>query len=126
MTRFSDIPSNFGINPYTNDLILATEESAIRQSYRNLIMLSVSEKPFHPEVPLNLKGILFENPEPIFLSTARRNIFTGLNQYEPRAEVVDVIFAIPEDSNGINMTIYYRILNSQEVASIDFFFERLR
>lgn len=126
MTIWSDLPNEFLTNQITNDLSLKEDDLAVRQSVRNLMNLAFSEKPFHPEIGLNLKGMLFENLTPFLVAQTRRNLMEMLPIHEPRIRVVDVLFGEFSDDGSLVITLIYRIVNQQENKKIDFFFDRIR
>lgn len=126
MAQYTDIPNELLIHPTTNDLVLKTDESAVRQSIKNLINLSVGEKPFHPEIGISIRDLLFENLTPMTVSMVRRNMFTMIETFEPRARVVDVVIGEYPDEGAINLTIIFRLVNSQENTKLDFYFDRVR
>jgi phage baseplate assembly protein W len=126
MAQYSDIPDEFLVHPTTKDLVLKKNETSVRQSIRNLVNLAFSDKPFHPEKVLNLRGILFEPLDPILVSSVRRNLSTMLEQLEPRVSIVDVMFGEFEDSGAIVVTVIFRLLNSSDTTKIDLYFDRIR
>lgn len=126
MSIFTDLPNELIVHPLTKDLVLKKDESAVRQSIRNLINLEIGEKPFHPEIGIGIRALLFENLTPMLVSMVRRNLFTVIEVFEPRARVVDVIIGEYADEGAITITIIFRLVNSQESQTIDFYFDRIR
>lgn len=126
MATYSDLPLELTTHPTSGDLVLKENELAVRQSIRNLVNLAFGDKPFHPELTLNLQGLLFENLTPFLVSSSRRNMMIMLDVLEPRAEIVDVQFGEYYDEGAITITVLFRVKNTSKVNSIDFYFDRIR
>ena len=46
------------------DVNKVTDVEAVKRSVRNLMLLNTFEKPFHPEIGGDIRGLLFENMTP--------------------------------------------------------------
>ena len=57
---FKDLAISFEANPNTNDFSAVTNENAIKQSVRNLVLTSFGERPFQPNIGSRVRGLLFE------------------------------------------------------------------
>ena len=110
-----------------NDLNKVTDVEAIKRSVRNLILHNTFEKPFHPEIGGNVRGLLFENMTPMTSNVIARKIQDTIEDHEPRARLVGVQ-AIPDvDLNGYQVSVYFYIVNAPtELVQLDSFLERLR
>ena len=110
-----------------NDLNKVTDVEAIKRSVRNLILHNTFEKPFHPEIGGNVRGLLFENMTPMTSNVIARKIRDTIENHEPRARLVGVQ-AIPDvDLNGYQVSVYFYIVNAPtELVQLDSFLERLR
>ena len=58
---YKDLNLDFQQNTATKDIQKITDVESVKRSVRNLINLNYYEKPFHPEIGSNLRGLLFEN-----------------------------------------------------------------
>tara|TARA_B110000211_G_scaffold196140_1_gene225063 strand:+ start:38 stop:313 length:276 start_codon:yes stop_codon:yes gene_type:complete len=58
---YSDLNLDFQQNSATKDIQKMSDVESVKRSVRNLINLNHYEKPFHPEIGSNLRGMLFEN-----------------------------------------------------------------
>ena len=110
-----------------NALNKVTDVEAIKRSVRNLILHNTFEKPFHPEIGGNVRGLLFENMTPMTSNVIARKIQDTIENHEPRARLVGVQ-AIPDvDLNGYQVSLYFYIVNAPtELVQLDSFLERLR
>ena len=110
-----------------NDLNKVTDVEAVKRSVRNLILHDTFEKPFHPEIGGNVRGLLFENMTPMTSNVIARKIQDTIENHEPRARLVGVQ-AIPDvDLNGYQVSVYFYVVNAPtELVQLDSFLERLR
>lgn len=123
---YSDFDMDFNINPLTGDLARKKDDLAIGQSVRNLIYTNFFERPFQPFIGSNIRGLLFENPDPIIIQNIRRQILELLANYEPRVNVIDVLVNDKRDMNAYEVTITYRINNLDEPVNVTMVLRRLR
>jgi|TARA_B100001094_G_C18028829_1_gene718999 phage baseplate assembly protein W len=110
-----------------NDINSVTDIEAVKRSVRNLILLNTYEKPFHPEIGGNVRGMLFELMTPMVASVISRKIEDSIINHEPRARLVGVRTNPNFDANGYQVTVYFYVVNAPtELVELDAFLERLR
>ena len=110
-----------------NDLNKVTDVEAIKRSVRNLILHNTFEKPFHPEIGGNVRGLLFENMTPMTSNVIARKIHDSIENHEPRARLVGVRAEPDRVENGYKVSVYFYIVNAPtELVQLDSFLERLR
>ena len=110
-----------------NDLNKVTDIEAVKRSIRNLILHNTYEKPFHPEIGGNVRGLLFENMTPMTSAVIARKIEDTINNFEPRARLVGVKAQPDRDLNGYVVSVYFYVANAPtELVELDTFLERLR
>ena len=109
------------------DVNKVTDIEAVKRSVRNLILLNTFEKPFHPEISGDVRGMLFENMTPLVSAVIARKIQDVIENFEPRARLTGVN-AIPNfDRNAHEVTVYFYIVNAPtELVQLDTLLERLR
>ena len=61
---YKDLNLDFQQNTATKDIQKIEDVESVKRSVRNLISLNFYEKPFHPEIGSNIRGMLFENITP--------------------------------------------------------------
>ena len=109
------------------DLNKVTDIEAVKRSVRNLILTNTFEKPFHPEIGGNVRGLLFENMTPMVSAIISRKIEDSIINHEPRARLVGVKTQHDFDTNGYNVSVYFYVANAPtELVELDTFLERLR
>ena len=109
------------------DVNKVTDIEAVKRSVRNLILLNSYEKPFHPEIAGDVRGLLFENMTPLTSAVIARKIQDVIENFEPRARLTGVQ-AIPDfDRNLYEVTVYFYVVNAPtELVEVTQLLERLR
>jgi len=113
---------------YSNpaDIIKRYDEQAIKTAVRNLILTSNYERPFHPEIGTQINSLLFEPATPMLSAVLERTIRTAINNFEPRVDLNDVQCVVDEDSNSVDVSIIFTILNTQTPQVLNLVLERTR
>jgi|TARA_A100001388_G_scaffold276805_1_gene265655 hypothetical protein len=115
---------SFDDNPNTNDFATVTNENAIKQSVRNLILTTFGERPFQPNLGSRVKGLLFE-PFDVFLAEdLKAEINNTIERLEPRVRVVNVDVQLSEDENSIDVALEYNIVGQPQTQVVEFLLER--
>jgi phage baseplate assembly protein W len=123
---FSDLDLNFINHPVTNDISKKYDEYAIKQSVKNLIMTQNYERPFHPEIGSQVMGLLFENDSPLLQATLQRTIIYTIENFEPRVNLISVNVDMDPDNNTVNISIVFKIINTERPLAIEFTLYRAR
>jgi phage baseplate assembly protein W len=130
MTRntriFSDIDLNFTAHPVTRDIVRRFDENAIKASLKNLILTSNYERPFHSEIGSQIRALLFETPSPMVTATLRKALIDMLSSFEPRVEIIDILVNYRPDNNDLNISILFKIINTERPVCLDLVLERTR
>ena len=109
------------------DVNKVTDIESVKRSVRNLILLNSYEKPFHPEIAGDVRGLLFELMTPLTSAVIARKIQDVIENFEPRARLTGVQ-AVPDfDRNAYEVTIYFYVVNAPtELVEVTQLLERLR
>jgi len=125
--QYRDIDLFFGRKPISKDVNVITDIANIKRAVRNLVLTNIYEKPFHPEIGGNVRGMLFELMTPMVASVISRKIEDSIINHEPRARLVGVRTNPNFDANGYQVTVYFYVVNAPtELVELDAFLERLR
>ena len=110
-----------------NDVNKVTDIEAVKRSVRNLVLLNSYEKPFHPEIAGDVRGLLFELMTPLTSAVIARKVQDVIENFEPRARLTGVQ-AIPDfDRNLYEVTVYFYVVNAPtELVEVSQLLERLR
>jgi len=124
--NYKDLDLDFGRNVVTNDVNKLTNVEAVKRSVRNLINTSHFERPFHPEIGSDVRALLFENMTPLTALNLQRKVQEVLVNFEPRIRLVQ-IYATPDyDGNSYQLTVYFYVIGTTELVTVQTFLERLR
>ena len=123
---FKDLNLDFQQNTATKDIQKITDVESVKRSVRNLINTNHYEKPFHPEIGSNLRGMLFELMSPQMNHLISKQIENLINNYEPRCNLVEVFAQPMFERNGYSVQISFMVNNHQEPVIVESFLERLR
>ena len=123
---YSDLNLNFTKNPATKDVARLTDVEAVKRSVRNLVLTNRFERPFHPEIGSSVRELLFENISPLTAVLLKDRIAEVINNFEPRAGLVDVNVNDQPDRNEYVVTVSFYVLNSPEPTDVTVYLQRLR
>lgn len=123
---YSDIQQSFDIHPNKLDLMIDTNEEAIKNSIRNILLTNRGERLFNPLLGSDINSILFENISPQTESTLTSFIKTAITNFEPRANLINVIVSPLPDENAYVATIVFSVINKTEPVILDVILNRVR
>ena len=123
---YKDLNLDFSQNTATKDIQKITDVESVKRSVRNLINLNHYEKPFHPEIGSNLRGMLFENITPQISHYIAKQIELLIRNYEPRCRLVEVVNKPDLRKNGYSVSISFYVINTPNPVQVETFLERLR
>ena len=109
------------------DVNKVTDIEAVKRSVRNLVLLNSFEKPFHPEIAGDVRGLLFELMTPLTSAVIARKIQDVIENFEPRARLTGVQ-AVPDfDRNAYEIQVSFYVVNTPtELVDLTIMLERLR
>jgi phage baseplate assembly protein W len=121
---FQDISMGFLRNPFTEDVSKVTNDEAIKQSIRNLVLTTPGEKLFNPSFGSRVSELLFEQLDPFLVDSIQTEILNTIRNYEKRV-VVTNLRCIPDyDNNAISVSLEYQIIGLPIVENIQFVLQR--
>lgn len=123
---YSDIPLSFKAHPVSGDIGRLTDESAVRQAIKLLVLTNRYERVGHPEMGGNLIAHLFDLGSPSNALLLRANIETCLQNSELRA-IVHAVDVIPDfDHNSYDVSITFQTQQMLVPDSLSITLERVR
>ena len=126
VAAYSDLDLNFTIHPVKKDINRYTNETAVVNSIKNLILTNHYERPFQPDIGSNVRRLLFENMDTITATTLEKEIQQTINNYEPRANISRLNVSPDYDNNGFKVYMEFYVVNRTTPITINFFLERIR
>lgn len=124
--QFKDIDLNFTAHPVTGDIVKKTDVNAVKQSISNLVSTRHYESLFDPALGSNIHALLFENLTEIVKFTIEEELKVLIRNFEPRAEILNVIINEQPDTNTIEASIIFTIINITEPQTLNLLLERVR
>ena len=123
---YSDIPVNFDVHPLKGDLILTTNEDAVKRSIRNLLLTDPYERFFNPKIGAGIRASLFENIGQDTEFLLKTKITETINNYEKRAQLYSVKVKAFPDQNAYNASIVFYLVNYTTPITLDLLLRRIR
>jgi phage baseplate assembly protein W len=123
---FIDLNLDFARNLVTNDIVKIEGVDAVKRSVKNLIQTNFYERPFHPEIGCGVRELLFENFTPVTGIFIQRKVEEVITNYEPRARISSVTVNEQPDRNGIDVTVYFYVMNMPNPVSVTTVLQRIR
>ena len=124
---YSDLDLFFSQNNKTKDINIVYDIQAVKRSIRNLVLLNVFDKPFHPEISSGIRDALFELMTPVTAIILARHVQDVIENFEPRARLVGVRATPNLDRNEYEVSIEFYVVNAPtELIDLTLPLERLR
>ena len=121
---FSDIDLGFNARP-NGDVYKKTDAASIKQSVKNLLLTNTGEKPFNT-FGGNLSDFLFELADADIEFDIRDQVIRAIENYEPRAQLLDLEVFPNIDRNEIRVKITFLVKNLDQVVTLETNITRLR
>jgi len=126
ISLYADLYKDLTQNPKNDDLALRRDEEAVKESIKNLILTDKGERLMQPLVGGNIRAMLFENVTPAALKMIEEQVRITIQEYEPRAELIDVNVKSRIDDNRVEVTIRFYITNIAQPIQLNVLLERIR
>ena len=126
ISLYSDLYKDLTKNPTTGDLALRRDEESVKESIKNLILTDKGERLMQPLIGGNIRAMLFENITPAVLKMIEQQVRITIEEYEPRAQLIDVDVKSAIDDNKVQVTIRFYITNVSQPIQVNLFLERIR
>lgn len=123
---FSDLDSLFVPNPITKQLVRKTNREAVKQSVKNLILTDYFERPFKSDIGCSIRYYLFELWSPALKQTMENAIREVIDNFEPRADILEVLVEDRSDLNALSVTVAFSVRNDVNPVVLNVILERVR
>lgn len=123
---FSDFLNDLTPHPITRDVVRTKNDQSIKQSIKNIVLTNFGERLFQPTIGSNVNSALFEPNDIILEENLKFTIRSAIAFHEPRAQVIEVeVFSFSEEDR-VNINIYFSIINSTVVETVNLILRRVR
>ncbi len=125
---YKDFDLLFDVHPVTRKLNTLTNNRAISRALKTLVLTDKGERPYQPFLGGNIRSRLFDLASNGLQIEAdiKQDIEDVIRNYEPRAELIDVLVDSNIDGNAINVSIKFRAVNQTDPEVVSFFLEKVR
>ena len=113
--KFVDISLSFEPNPLTGDLSTITNERAINNSIKNLILISPNEVPFNRNVGSTVAYLMFDMCDEPTAGLIRDEIERTIDYNEPRVTVEEIFVEAEPESNQFVCSVKYKIIGYDQI-----------
>jgi len=124
--KYADFFNNISALIHKNDLALLTNEESIKNAIRNLLLTNRGERFFNPDLGSDIQSLLFENITQVTSNNLKKFIEYTIQNYEPRAQLLEVIVSPVPDENAYSATIIFSVINSNTQAILEMIINRVR
>lgn len=125
-TVFSDLDLGFIAHPVTKQLSRKKNREAVRQSVKSLILTDFYERPFKSDIGCGIRQFLFELFTPAVKQQMQNAISETIRNYEPRAQIIDILVEERPDLNALTVSLAFYIVNDPDPVVLDVILERIR
>jgi phage baseplate assembly protein W len=115
----------FKSHPITGDVTTRSDVEAVKRSVKNIVLTNHYERPFKPGFGGSLRDLLFELNTDRKIRKVQERIADTIKNFEPRVDAVSTIIS-NNDSNEINVQIFYTIKNTRRQQDVEFTITRAR
>ena len=84
----SDFHKDLSLVPGKGDIARKSNEEAVKESIKNLVLTGRGERPFQPDLGCDVRELLFENATPQTLELMKTTIENVIKTYEPRCNLI--------------------------------------
>ena len=122
---YRDIDLSFTARP-SGEIYKKVDASAVKQSVKNILMTNHFEKPFNALFGGNLTDLLFDLADLEIDYDIKNNIVTAIEGWEPRAQILNIDVNVQPDYNAVNVTVEFKVVNTEEIIIFTTTLTRLR
>ena len=122
---YKDLAFSMFANPMSGDIGKKTGASAVRGSIYSILKTNFNERLFAPEFGTGIRGLLFEQMNPITEQRIKKKVEVALARHEPRAEVLGISVKAQEEQNRYEVSILFNVASVAEIQKITTYFNAL-
>lgn len=123
---YSDFFTDFVSYETTRDIARLVNEDAVKSSIRNLLLTNRGDRLFNNSLGSDIRALLFENAGPATEQIVTDYVKKTIENYEPRASVLEVITNLDVDEHQAYVTIVFRVINNSQPVVLELVLNRIR
>ena len=122
---YKDLAFSMFANPMSGDIGKKTGAAAVKGALVSILKTNFGERLFAPEFGTGLRGLLFEQMNPITEQRMKKEVESAVARHEPRAEVLGISVKAQEEQNRYEISILFSVASEAEVQEITTYFDVL-
>jgi phage baseplate assembly protein W len=124
--QYSDFLNDLTPHPITGDIVRFVNEQAVSRSLRNLILTNRGERLYQPEIGGDIYRMLFEPMSDGLADLLTSAIQRTIADYEPRAQILNVVVTPDYDNNLYTVIVEYMLINRSTPVVLNVTLTRVR
>ena len=126
VVAYKDFNMNFAANPFSGDLSVLTNEKAVAQSLKNILLTEMGEVPFDPNFGSGIRTLLFEPVSEVVTITLKEKVLAAIKSYEPRITLKALLIKDEPETNSYTIDISYTVTVSNNTYTASISLDRLQ
>ena len=122
---YKDLAFSMFANPMSGDIGKKTGAAAVKGALVSILKTNFNERLFAPEFGSNIRGLLFEQMNPITEQRIKKEVESAVARHEPRAEVLGISVKAQEEQNRYEVSILFNVTSEAETQELTTFFDVL-
>ena len=122
---YKDVAYSLFANPMSGDVGKKTGASAVKGAIYSILKTNFNERLFAPEFGTNIRGLLFEQMNPITEERLKKEVESAVARHEPRAEVLGITVKAQEEQNRYEVSVLFNVTSEAEPQKLTTYFDVL-
>ena len=122
---YKDLAYSMFANPMNGDIGKKTGASAVKSAILSILKTNFNERLFATEFGSNIRGLLFEQMNPITEQRMKKEVESAVARHEPRAEVLGVSVKAQEEQNRYEVSVLFNVASEAETQKLTTYFDVL-
>jgi len=122
---YKDLAFSMFANPMSGDIGKKTGANAVKGAIYSILKTNFNERVFAPEFGTGIRGLLFEQMNPITEERLKKEVESAVARHEPRAEVLGVSVEAQEEQNRYEISVVFNVASEAEPQKLTTFFDVL-
>ena len=122
---YKDLSFSMFANPMSGDIGKKTGAATVKGALVSILKTNFNERLFAPEFGTGIRGLLFEQMNPITEQRIKKEVESAVARHEPRAEVLGVSVKAQEEQNRYEVSVVFNVASEAETQKLTTYFDVL-
>ena len=122
---YKDLAYSMFANPMSGDIGKKTGAAAVKGAIVSILKTNFGERLFAPEFGSNIRGLLFEQMNPITEQRMKKEVESAVARHEPRAEVLGISVKAQEEQHRYEISVVFNVASEAETQKLTTYFDVL-